>query len=258
MWILPRKSAAAGLCAAALFVALSSACGDSPAEAPAPHADRALFLDAARTAWGYADRQYHPETGLINSVAGYPYATVWDIGSGLAALYSANQLGLLPDAAYDARMRRALRTLGTARLFEGTAFNKNYATRSGAFAGVNDRDTAGAAQGYGWSATDLGRLLVWLKVIAVNQPRYAADVQRVVDRLDFAKLVEDGYLWGAERGPAGEVRRHPEGRLGYEQYAAQGFALWGHRAEKALRLGENTFPVTVLDVPLVEIGRAHV
>ncbi len=193
----------------------------------------------------------------MNSVIGYPYATIWDIGSGLAALYSANQLGLLPDAEYDARMRRALLTLQTARLFEGAAFNKNYATRSGAFAGENDRDTTGAATGTGWSATDLGRLLVWLRVIAANQPRYAADAQRIVNRLDWARLVEDGYLWGAERGPDGKVRRHPEGRLGYEQYAAQGFALWGNRAERALRLAENTFPVTVLDVPLVADRRGH-
>ena len=251
MWTLPRKSTAARHCAAALLVSLLGACKESPTEAAPAHPDRALFADAASTAWRYADRQYHPATGLINSVDDYSYATMWDVASGLAALYCANQLGLLGNAEYDARMRRALLTLRTMPLFEGATFNKNYSTPNAGLAGVTDRDTTGAANGYGWSATDMGRLLVWLRIIAVNQPRYAAEVQRIVKRTDFARLVEGGYLWGAERKPGGELQRYPEGRLGYEQYAAYGFALWGHRAEKALRLGENTFPVTVLGVPLV-------
>lgn len=247
--------------AVALLLALAAACSEAtlgplapelpPPGRVAPHPDQALFLDAARTAWTYADRQYQPATGLVNSVDGYTYATAWDIASGLAALYCADRLGLLPDAEYDARIRHALQTLQTVRFFDGIAPNKNYSTRTGAIAGRDDRDTRATERGYGWSATDLGRLLVWLKVIAVNQPRYAADVQRVVDRIDFSQVVADGYLWGAVLDPAGQVQRYPEGRVGYEQYAAYGFAVWGRRAESALRLGENTFPVTVLDVPLV-------
>ena len=69
--------------------------------------DRDVFMNAARTAWTYVDRQYNRQTGLVNSVVNYRYATVWDIGSSLLALFSANQRGLLPDADYDARMRRA-------------------------------------------------------------------------------------------------------------------------------------------------------
>ncbi|HEX2095531.1 MAG TPA: DUF3131 domain-containing protein [Longimicrobiaceae bacterium] len=252
---------------AALLLSLAAACGDDapgpllpelPSPPPAvPHPDRARFLEAARGAWTYADRQYHPATGLINSVHGYPYATVWDIASGLAALYCAHGLGLLPEVEYDARMRRALGTLQTVRWFDGVAPNKNYSTRTGAPAGRNDRDATGAERGLGWSATDLGRLLVWLRVIAVNHPRHATDVRRVVERIDFAQLVGEGYLWGAEVGADGGVRRYQEGRLGYEQYAALGFALWGRRAERALRLHENTLPVTVLGVPLAADRRGH-
>ncbi|MBV9110664.1 MAG: DUF3131 domain-containing protein, partial [Gemmatimonadetes bacterium] len=65
--------------------------------------DRDVFMNAARTAWTYVDAQYNAQTGLVNSVSNYRYATVWDIGSGVLALYSANQLGLLPDADYDTR-----------------------------------------------------------------------------------------------------------------------------------------------------------
>ena len=117
-------------CSAALFAAVPALCqgsdsagggrsssGSSRSAAAAPRGvaarpaamnDRDVFMDAARTAWTYVDGQYNAQTGLVNSVAGYKYATVWDIGSGLLALFSANQLGLLPDADYDQRMRRAL------------------------------------------------------------------------------------------------------------------------------------------------------
>ena len=212
--------------------------------------DRDVFMNAARTAWTYVDGQYNAQTGLVNSVTNYRYATVWDIGSGLLALYSANQLGLLPDADYDARIRRALQTLAQAQLFENAAFNKNYHTGDGRIAGRNGQEEA-TKNGYGWSAIDLGRLLLALKIIAVNQPQYAAQAQAVVQRIDFGRTVRGGYLQGEDLGPrSGRARSYQEGRLGYEQYAALGYAAWGHAPEAAMRLG-NTRPITVMGIPLL-------
>lgn len=245
--------------AAALLLALSAAaCADDapgpllpelpPPTEPRPHPDRALLLEAARGAWTYAAAEYQPATGLINSVAGYPFATVWDIASGLAAIHCAGELGLIADA--DARMARALATLETMRLFDGVAPNKNYSTATGAIAGRDDRDAA-TERGYGWSSTDVGRLLVWLRIIAVQRPEHAAAVRRIVARMDLSQIVRGGYLQGTEVSPSGQLLRYQEGRLGYEQYAAYGFALWGHRAESALRLRENAVPIQVLGIPLL-------
>jgi hypothetical protein len=216
-----------------------------------PHPDQALFLEAARGAWRYAESQYQPATGLINSVHGYKYATIWDIASGLSAMYCANRLGLLPRDEYDARMSRALKTLETMPLFDGAVFSKNYRTPTAAIAGRDDRDTNSSERGNGWSATDVGRLLVWLRIIAEKQPQYAAEIRRIVARLDLDRVVADGYLWGTDVDAAGTVRRYPEGRLGYEQYAARGYELWGYPAPRALSLSENTFPIEVLGVPLL-------
>jgi len=215
------------------------------------HADHAMFVDAARAAWHYADTQYQPETGLINSVHGYKYATMWDIASGLSAMYCANRLGLLSGGEYDRRMSRALKTLAAMRLFEDVAFSKNYSTTTAAIMGRDDRDTQSSERGTGWSATDIGRLLIWLHIIAVKQPQYADEINRIVARMELGQLVADGYLVGADVDAAGNVRRYSEGRLGYEQYAAMGFALWGHSPQRALRLGENTFGIEVLGVPLL-------
>jgi hypothetical protein len=244
--------------AAALLLALSAAaCADDapdpllpelPAPAPSrPHPDRAFLLEAARGAWTYAAAEYQPQTGLINSVADYPYATVWDIASGLAAIHCAGELGLIPDA--DARIGRALASLESMKLFDGVAPNKNYSTRTGAIAGRDDREVA-TERGYGWSSTDVGRLLVWLKIVAVQRPQHAAAVGRIVARMDLPQIVSGGYLQGTDLTPAGQLLRYQEGRLGYEQYAAYGFALWGHRAEAALRLRENAIPIQVLGIPL--------
>lgn len=239
-------------CAVSPLAGQSGAVGPPPAGEPRiAGSDRQLMMDAATTAWAYVESQYQPETGLVNSVAGYPYATVWDIGSGLAALYAADQLDLLDGDEYDRRMRRALRTLRETGLYDGAAFNKNYSTATGRMAGRNADEQSDSERGYGWSVTDLGRLLLWLKIIERNQPQYAGEIRAIVDRLDFERLVADGYLRGEDRSPSGRERRYQEGRIGYEQYAALGFAAWGHPAEKALHLRENAYPVEVQGIPLL-------
>lgn len=219
--------------------------------------ERAAFLTAARSAWAYADREYQPATGLINSVAAYPYATVWDMASGLAALYCANRLGLLADDEYDRRMRRALNTLARMRLYDGIAFSKNYSTRTGSIAGRDDRDRSATQRGTGWSTTDIGRMLVWLHIIRTNQPRYAAQVDSIVGRINMERLVRDGYLRGTTLTPRGRELSYTEGRIPYEQYAASGFAVWGQRAERALDWKLNALPIAVMGVPLVADRRGH-
>jgi hypothetical protein len=204
--------------------------------------DRREFDEAAAIAWAYVARHYRPETGFVDATVGYPYNTVWDIASGLAALYSAHALELIDDANYDRRMRRVLGSLGTIGLVDNVAFNKLYSARTGDMIG---RDRQTSARGYGWSTTDLGRLLVWLKILAQTQPVYAAEAAAIVRRLDFKRLVEGGYLWGQDFDSAWTPHRYQEGQLGYEQYAARGFAAWGASVDRALSLEENGLPLTI-------------
>lgn len=234
----------------------AAALAPRPSFLTAPPEDREMFMEAAQAAWAYVERESQPATGLVNSVTQYPYSTVWDMASGLAALYSAHELGLVEEAEYDRRMRLSLRTLRTLRLYEGVAFNKNYSTRTGRIAGRNDREQA-SQRGYGWSVTDIGRLLVWLRIIADNQPQYAAEAEAIARRLDYSRLVADGYLWGEDLDRRGKPRRYMEGMIPYEQYAAAGFAMWGHRAEKALSLAENATPTEVMGIQLVDDRRGH-
>lgn len=229
---------------------LGASAGNTPLPAPLParaadaaNADRDAYTKAADAAWGYVERNYRASTGLIDSTAGYPYTTVWDIGSDIAALYAGHELKRIDDAEYDRRIRRLLGTLAAVKLYDDAAFNKVYATKTGSMITRGDKSSA---HGYGWSAIDIGRLLVWLKILAVNQPAYAADAAAVVKRLSMSRLVAGGYLRGEDLDHRGAPRQYQEGRIGYEQYAAAGFAAWDARADKALQLAENSIPVKVL------------
>jgi ankyrin repeat protein len=225
-----------------------AAAGVAPAALPARAADASAadgqtFAQAAEAAWQYVERNYRPSTGLIDSTAAYPYTTVWDIGSDIGALYAGHELKYIGDAEYDRRMRRLLGTLASVKLYDNAAFNKVYSTRTGAMITRGDQSSA---HGYGWSAIDIGRLLVWLKILAVNEPAYAADAEKVVRRLAMDRLVAGGYLRGEDLDHSGAPRRYQEGRIGYEQYAAAGFAAWGAKPDKALRLAENRLPLKVM------------
>jgi hypothetical protein len=211
--------------------------------------ERQLFLNAARLAWAFVDRNYQPATGLSRAHDTYQYVTLWDIASGLAATYSAHELGFISDPVYTQRIQRVLNTLSTADLFDNAAFNRSYDSKTGK---MIDRQERISSRGYGWSVTDIGRLLTWLRILAVNQPQFATQATNIVRRLDMSRLIKDGYLQSEDLSPSTGAR-HPfqEGRIGYEQYTAAGLALWGYRAENALNAALNAIPASVLGIPIV-------
>jgi hypothetical protein len=212
-------------------------------------AEDTLFKDAAAAAWRFADRNYLPRTGFIRPFDSYAIATMWDIASGLAAMYSAEELGLLPRAEYDKRMTLALHTLETLPLFEDVGFNKEYVTQTGEIIGIERQP---AAKGFGTSATDQGRLLLWLRIIAAGDSAHRAAAERVAKRVATDKYIRDGYLYGRQVARRdGKVRGFQEGRLGYEQYAAKGFTAWGALADKAADVNENSKTAEVSGVQLV-------
>ena len=221
---------------------------------PAPAAEdnvpneREFFLNAARVAWRYVEQQSNAETGMVNSVVGYPYTTVWDLASALAALYCADQLDIIEGEDYDRRLRRLLGTMQRMPLFQGRAFNKNYSTERATMVDRNNRDTQ---RGVSVTVTDMGRLLIWLKIIAATQPQYAPAVDSIAQRFDLQRFVREGYLYGEALDSRGRLQPYQEGRLGYEQYAAAGFELWGAQARRSLNLHHNAQEVSVLGIPLL-------
>jgi hypothetical protein len=211
---------------------------------PVPAAEQQKLMSrGARGAWAFVQRNYQPATGLVKAHDTYEFVTAWDIGSALAAMYSARELRLIGAGDYQTRMSKALQTLATMPLYDGVAFNKFYSARTGQMIGRDERRTD---RGYGWSALDVGRLLVWLKIVGGRDAALEPAARQVAARLALNQMVNGGYLHGRDLDPRdGDVRNYQEGRIGYEQYAAEGFALWGARADRAIGFETNLKLVTV-------------
>jgi hypothetical protein len=205
----------------------------------APVHDPGVFDDAARRAWAWIEANHQPATGLTDGSHGWTWATHWDVGSMIAAYYSARELGLLGEADYLARMRRLLDTLEKAPLFEGLTFERMISTR-----------TPGQGRAGGWSTTDLGRLFLWLKAVALRDPSLAAKAHAIVGRNRADALLRDGYMRGVSFDH-GRRREFQEGHIGYEQYSAEGFAAWGLPVEKARGFARHALPVRVMNQPVI-------
>jgi hypothetical protein len=212
----------------------------------------ARLEDAAQAAWAFLVRNYSPSTGLVRAHDEYRYVTIWDVASTLAGYHAAGRLGLTDGADARDRIGRALRTLGEAPLFDGALFNKVYDAETGE---AVDAETAPTPEGYGWSAIDLGRLFVWLRILRDADPALAPLVDSVMERLEPGAAVRDGYLAGRERAPVRGMRSYQEGRLGYEQYAARGFALWGVEAAPAADMFANAVIDSAYGRPLPRDAR---
>lgn len=185
----------------------------------------------AERAWRYFEANWQPDTGLTNAVNDYPSTTLWDTGSTIAALIAANRFDLIDDEEVRDRLGRLLATLEHLQLFRTECPNKVYHTET-AF----PTTYANEPGEIGCSALDIARLMVWLKVVEQRHPEFQGEVRRTLRRWNWCNLVtEAGFLQGSAVGDDGRTLYLQEGRLGYEEYGAAAFALWGFEVEEAFR-----------------------
>lgn len=187
-------------------------------------------FEIAKEAWSYFEVRYQEETGLVNAVGAFPSTTLWDTASYISALVAAYELCLIDKRTFDTRATKLLSTLRNLDLYRGEAPNKVYNAATGEK--VNYANEPGEV---GMSALDIGRMLVWLRILKERHPHLANSVDNVPMRWNFCNLVdEDGRMNGAFLNGKDETTYVQEGRLGYEEYAAKGFALWGFDVSRAL------------------------
>ena len=183
----------------------------------------------ARNAWKYFAANYLPDTGMANPVCNYSSGTLWDAGSTLAAYVSAEKLGLIGRGEFVEKAGRLLKTLHSLELYRQELPNREYDWRTTEILDLRGKPSQ---QGSGWSALDLGRMLVWLKITEGWYPEFAVTIIGILKRWKFERVCWDAQLNGVLLEGAQE-RFRQEGRLGYEQYAASGYALWGQHVNKA-------------------------
>ena len=185
----------------------------------------------ARTAWQYFENNTVEQNGLVNSADKYPASTMWDTSSYLLGLIAANRLGIVEKDDFDIRVSKLLETLSTMPLFEELLPNKSYNTNTVAMVTYNNEETE---RGIGWSAIDVGRIMVPLNILVWQYPDHAARVGDVLEHWKIDAIIRDAEMYGADIGEAGETLLLQEGRLGYEEYAAKAFSLISRDVSKAL------------------------
>jgi hypothetical protein len=187
----------------------------------------------ARTAWQYFKANYQQSTGFMNSTGGYPSGTMWDLGNYLMALNSARWLNIIPQSEFDEKLNKFLTTINGVKLFDGVLPNKVYNAKTAEMVDYGNKPTP---RGIGWSALDLGRMLAAFHVIGTCHPQYNDWLKGTVAKWQVAKSVKDEQLFGSMIAPDGKTMLVQEGRLGYEEYAARAYQLWGFKVPKALSL----------------------
>ncbi|GHA51997.1 DUF3131 domain-containing protein [Photobacterium aphoticum] len=183
----------------------------------------------AKKAQYYIDRNWQDKTGFIDSVQGYPHSTMWDVASGLSALLALEGLGLYSTEQTDSKIARTLKTLFTFPLYDQRLPNREYNTHTGLPSGrLSDK----ARNGNGWSALDIGRLLIWLEITSRHKPHFKPDIDRILSHWQLADAIHQQTLYGELY--TGKKRYYrQEGRLGYLQYTAQGFEMAGFGVDNA-------------------------
>ena len=218
--------------------------------------ERQQYLDAARTSWDLVNRITEPATGLARAHPNYSYVTLWDVAGVIAANHVARELGFINDATFDAHIGRILSTLSSVDLFDRRAFNRIYDAKTGRMV---DNASKISNVGAGYSSVDIGRLLIWLRIIATKYPKYAPLATQIVKRLDMSKLLADGYLQGVDvDAKTGTRKAFTETEIGYQQYALNGFAMWGGKVNRdGLDVRSDVNSVTVLGVKLLTDSRGN-
>jgi len=192
-------------------------------------------IEWASIAWRYFENEVDAESGLVGSVAGFPSSTMWDTGSYLLAVISAHRLEIIDDEEANERLARTIDTLASIPLYAGRLPNKSYDIQNLKMVDYANNPTE---RGIGWSALDLGRLLVPLHIVVWQYPQQTDEVRALLSSWKMEEAVADGMLVGAmepeSEGSGEDFIYVQEGRLGYEEYAAKGFSNLGLDVTEAM------------------------
>lgn len=149
-------------------------------------------MRAAKVAWHYFDKFTQENTGLANSVGNYPSTTLWDTASYIAGMVAAYELCIIEKTEFDQRITLLLTTIKSLELFRKELPNKVYHTKTGAKVDYTNKPGE-----IGYSALDIGRFLVWMRICKNRYPYLANTIDSVLLKWDFSNVIDDeGLMFG--------------------------------------------------------------
>lgn len=184
----------------------------------------------AHRAWLYFQCNWNEDTGLVNAVDKLTFVTMWDQAAAIAALVSARELKIVSASEFEAKMGKMLQTLASLPLYKNELPNKVYNSQTLVPINYGQLDTRAEI---GWSAVDLGRMAIWLRIVGAKYPQFQYMTEIVWQHWQVQRLTNEGQIYGTSVINSKE-QYHQEGRLGYENYAAYGLNLWGLNVKESL------------------------
>ncbi len=204
----------------------------------------------AAVAWNYFKTNYEPSTGLVSDRNDIKTSSIWGIGDYLSALHTARSLNIISAQEFNQRTQALLTTLTKLPLVANELPYRNYDIRS-----LQPVETLHATSllTTGWSALEIGRLLIALYNLKTCHPEYTNSIDSLVLKWSYLRVVRDGRLSSAVV-INNNTEVYPENRLGYEEYAARGFQLWGFEVDRSAVGGKyQTALIEGINVPINRI-----
>lgn len=153
------------------------------------------WMADARQAWTFFERFSNPDTGLCIDMADvqgddqwlHRELTMWDLGSLIAAVLAAHELGLLPDADFIARADHLVRALPVTEIAGRLLPSEVIST-----------DT-GRSLSYDFNACDTGRLLSVLRDLDAH-PLTRGLAEATTRRWDLGTVIVEGRIHSVVNG----------------------------------------------------------
>jgi hypothetical protein len=179
-------------------------------------------LEWGKIAWKYFENNYNPQTGLVNSTNDLNSINMWLVGDYISALISAHKLKIINDYTFNHRITSLLGFLNSMKLFNNKLPNTFYDTKTGKL--INKENNFIEE---GWSAVDIGRLLICLKILKTFYPETSEYVDKAVLRWNICDMISScGVIYSNRKD-----KLYEEIKIGYHSYIYKGFQLWGFNTE---------------------------
>lgn len=210
--------------------------------------DRGILKADAEFAWTYFDWGARNFNGIVPATswmefgkqAGYPFTTMWDVGTHILATLSAQQLGIIDQREFETTISRILEFLGQTS-FQYAGGNLPHTERA-LSAKDDERD--------GFDSADTGRLLIALKILDQHTAG-AFPVFKLVSNWSFGPILKDGEMHIVSA--SGEISSvHANS---YAGYAGRGYSLWGQSIKPVFDTGDPDRSMDAATAALAEIQR---
>ncbi len=207
-----------------------------------------LLLDDAVLAWSYFEWGAKNFDGMVPGTSwmeygqqkGYPFTTMWDVGTYILATISAHRLKIIDQAKFETTINKILSFLKASN-FHYAGFNLPHTERPLA---------SQPSQREGFDSADAGRLLIALKILDV----YSNDsfpVSQLIANWNFDSILADGEMHiVSDRGKLSSTHAGS-----YAGYASRGYRLWGYALKPVFSTENPDINMDQATLALAEIQR---